>query len=215
MNIRVLDWLFDLGPIPTDTTGVELAWARPMSGWVWLLAVVVVIALSVWSYSKLQGPQFIRFILAGLRTCTIMLVIILIAGPQIRFPREEVEQDVVLAMLDRSSSMSIRDAQDGSVRITREEQLTRMLEQSESTWETIDNRSELRWLGFSAGSFNLAREEPEAVNENEEEPAPVVMPHLEDPDGWRTDISASLQQAIDGAIARPISGVVLFSDGRR
>lgn len=208
---NILNWFFDLGPIPADATGLDLAWARPMSGWVWFLAFIAAITLAAWSYSKLQGSPAIRFILATLRACTILLVIVIIAGPQVRFPREVVEQDVVIALVDRSSSMSIRDMVDGSTRITRDEQLARILQDNESTWRALDERSELRWIGFSAGSFALKREEPfdSTIKEGRKS-----MPRLGAPDGWRTDISASLRQAIDGASARPISGIVLFSDGR-
>ena len=60
-------------------------------------------------------------------------------------------------------------------------------------------------MGFSAGSYELARLHDDGR---------TSLPDLEDPDGWRTDISTSIQQAVDGASARPISGIVLFSDGR-
>ena len=114
---RILELFFDLGMLPDDATGLELTWARPLPGWLWFIAITLVILLAFWSYSKLQGPRWGRGVLAVLRSLAILLVIVIIAGPQIRYPREDVEQDVVLVLIDRSGSMEIADApgEDGRI----------------------------------------------------------------------------------------------------
>ncbi len=202
MMNRLLDTFFDLGAIPDGATGLELTWARPMPGWAWFIAIILAVTLAVWSYSRLQGPGWGRGILAALRAIVILLVIAIISGPQIRYPREDVEQDIVMVLLDRSASMEIKDAEFNSKRISRDEQLDRILDDSADTWSSLRDRSELRWMGFSSSSYPLISETDEQV------------PTLEEPIGWRTDLSASLQQALDGVASRPLSGLVVFSDGR-
>ncbi|MDG2029734.1 MAG: VWA domain-containing protein [Phycisphaerales bacterium] len=199
---RLLDTFFDLGAIPDGATGLELTWARPMPGWAWFIAIILAVTFATWSYSRLQGPGWGRGILATLRAIVILLVIAIIAGPQIRYPREDVEQDIVMVLLDRSASMEIKDAEVDSTRMSRDDQLDRILLESADTWSTLGERSELRWMGFGSGSYPLITSTDEQV------------PSLEEPIGWRTDISASLQQALDGVASRPLSGLVIFSDGR-
>ena len=201
MMHKALDILFDLGAIPEDASGLELTWARPMPGWAWFIAIVLAVTFAVWSYSRLQGPGWGRGLLATLRAVVILLVIVIIAGPQIRYPREDVEQDVVMVLLDRSASMEIKDTTSGLERVSRNDQLKNLLLQATETWSELEDRSELRWMGFAAGSYPLSTTEG---------PIPV----LEDPNGWRTDLSASLQQALDGVASRPLSGLVIFSDGQ-
>jgi hypothetical protein len=202
MMNRLLDTFFDLGAIPDGATGLELTWARPMPGWAWFIAIILAVTFAAWSYSRLQGPGWGRGILATLRAIVILLVIAIIAGPQIRYPREDVEQDIVMVLLDRSASMEIKDAEVDSTRMSRDDQLDRILLESADTWSTLGERSELRWMGFGSGSYPLITSTDEQV------------PSLEEPIGWRTDISASLQQALDGVASRPLSGLVIFSDGR-
>ena len=202
MMNRLLDTFFDLGAIPDGATGLELTWARPMPGWAWFIAIILAVTFATWSYSRLQGPGWGRGILATLRAIVILLVIAIIAGPQIRYPREDVEQDIVMVLLDRSASMEIKDAEVDSTRMSRDDQLDRILLESADTWSTLGERSELRWMGFGSGSYPLITSTDEQV------------PSLEEPIGWRTDISASLQQALDGVASRPLSGLVIFSDGR-
>jgi hypothetical protein len=198
----MLDILFDLGAIPGDATDLELTWARPMPGWAWFIAIVLAISFAIWSYSRLQGPGWGRGILATLRAIVILLVIAIIAGPQIRYPQEDVEQDVVMVLLDRSASMEIKDVTTDSGRVSRDDQLDELLLRSAETWSSLGERSELRWMGFGAGAYPLLTAAGETV------------PVLEEPIGWRTDLSASLQQALDGVASRPLSGLVIFSDGR-
>lgn len=198
---RVLDLLFDLGSIPEGASGLELTWARPIPGWGWSIVILLSITLAAWSYSRLKGPRWGRGALALVRASIILLVIVVIAGPQIRHPREEVEQDVVLVLVDRSASMAIRDVVRDGGRISREEQLSELLGDGRETWRALTERSELRWLGFASGAYRIPGPEDGSTGRGEA-------------DGWRTDLSSALQQALDGIASRPLSGVVVLSDGR-
>jgi hypothetical protein len=215
MMRRILDFFFDLDLIPGDASGLELDWARPMPGWAWFLAILAASIFAIWSYSRLQGSAFGRGVLASARAMVILLLVVLIAGPQIRYPREDVERDVVLVLLDRSGSMAISDAPAPTGRTSREQQLARLLDRSDATWRSISERSELRWLGFSSGVYPLEPiEEAERDAGTSEGNPPSVLPALVEPTGWRTDLAGSLRQALDGVASRPLSGVVVFSDGR-
>jgi len=192
---------FDLGPIPEDATGLEIGWSNPLPGWLWFLIVIVTLIFSFWSYSRSIGPRWVRGILAFVRSLVILLVIALLCGPEINYPREVVEDDVVLVMVDRSASMTIRDSLVDGDRVTRDRQLQSIIEEAPGVWRDIDERSELRWIGFGSGAYPLDADGSD-------------LPDLGEPDGWRTDLGSSIRQVLDGASSRPVSGVVVVSDGR-
>ena len=197
----ILDQLFDLGPIPEDASGLEIGWSIPFPGWVWFLIIIIALIFSFWSYSRLIGPRWLRGLLASTRTLLILLLVALISGPEIHFPREDVEEDVVIVLVDRSASMQIMDASVEDERLSRDRQLASIIDRNPDTWSRINERSDLRWIGFSSGSFPITSDES-------------GRPDLGEPDGWRTDIGSSMRQSVDGASSRPISGLVVFSDGQ-
>ena len=200
---------FDLGSIPDDATGLRISWIHPFSGWLWFMIIIMLAALSFWSYSRQDGHPLIRTLLVVLRFTSLLLLAILISGPQVLFPRETVEQDVVMFMLDRSGSMSIEDTSSDGTRISRDEQLRRLIRQHQRTWREIESRSDVDWFGFSSGVYSIDTD-PVALEGSE----PVQIPILEEPDGWNTDIPQSLRQVLELGSNRPVSAIILMSDGR-
>ena len=184
MTRSILDLFFDLGPIPEDASGLEIGWMHPLPGWLWFLIVLVTLGFSVWSYSRLIGPRWIRGLLAIARSLVILLVIALVCGPEISYPREVVEEDLVLVMVDRSSSMSIRDSVIDGERVSRDRSLRSIFDDDPGIWRTIGERSELRWIGFSSGAYPLDVDDS-------------GLPDFGEPDGWRTDLGSSIRQALD------------------
>ena len=73
-------------------------------------------------------------------------------------------------------------------------------------WEQLAESRHVVWLGFHDGVFDLV-----GADGNEPAGLPVA---LDEADGTRTRLDAALQQALQRAAARAISGVVIFSDGR-
>jgi hypothetical protein len=182
--------------------GVQFAFARPLPAWAWLLVVLAAAALAIWSYSRLTGPKPARMALAALRALALVALAVLISGPQLIRPNERVEKDWVLVLLDRSASMTIADAPGtGPDRPTREQQLRQAVQAAWPAFEKLSKNRTLVWLGFDSGIYDL-------------KPGADGGPDLGKPEGRRTSIGAALDQALARAAARPVSGVVIVSDGR-
>lgn len=201
----LIRWLLGIERIPPGAEGVRLAWEHGLPAWVWALIVLALGLFAVWSYSRLVGQRAGRGILAGVRFAVLLLLIALVAGPMLELKRETIEQDWVLLLTDRSESMTIADAGPTAARESRDRQLREALARQKNVFDQLGESKRLLWLGFHSGAFDLnAPEDPEAV-------LPV---DLGDADGRRTNLDAAIEQALQRAAARPISGVVVFTDGR-
>ncbi len=251
----LLRLLLDLDRIPADAGPIRLAWTQPLPGWVWLLAVAVAIALGAEAYRRMPGRRPVRVVLAGCRAAVIALVMVLLAGPLAELPREEVERDWVLMLVDRSRSMDIADAAlpeavdaggaesagagaaaaarpaiapNAAGRITRSDQAEAAFRLAEGALGELTESKELRWYGFHEGLFALAEEtgetgasedagddggDPAGDDGDEERPA-ARRPALGAATGLRTDVGRAIEQALQRAGGRPVSAVVLASDGR-
>ncbi|MEO1008667.1 MAG: hypothetical protein AAFX79_08875 [Planctomycetota bacterium] len=205
--VGALSRVFGLRELGFGDEGVALAFERPLPGWGWTLAIAGCIALAAWSYRRLDAPRPARYALAALRLLTLALVVLLVTGPKLERPNERVERDWVVVLVDRSVSMRVADAPmvgGAGPRATREEQLRAAIERHWPTFAGIAEDRELVWLGFDAAAFQLpldpaAGEDPGAL-------AP--------PDGRRTALGAALTAAVGRAAARPLSAIVVLSDGR-
>ncbi|MEX2220103.1 MAG: vWA domain-containing protein [Phycisphaerales bacterium] len=186
--------------------GVQFGFARPLPLWAWAIGVLLAVGLAWWSYSRLTGGRASRATLAGLRAAVLLAILFLIAGPQLIRPNERVERDWVLVLLDRSASMTIADAPGaGSGRVERDRQLRDAVSAAWPAFATLARDRTVQWLGFDSGVYDVPLEEEggEATGVNPGRPA-----------GRRTALGAALEQALARAAARPISGVVILSDGR-
>jgi hypothetical protein len=205
----LLNQLFGLSSFGFGAEGVELGWARPIPAWGWLLAIASAAALAWWSYWRLDGAKAWRIALAALRGGVLLLLLVLISGPELVRPNDRVEKDWVLVLVDRSASMRIADAGAagaGRELITRDEQVRAAIA---SAWPQLSQAMQDRtvvWLGFDSGIFDL-RADPTAAQGQ-----PGM--DLGNPDGRRTSLGAAIDQALSRAAARPISGIVVLSDGR-
>jgi hypothetical protein len=215
-----LRWLLDIELIPEAAEQLRLAWERPLPPWLAALALAVAIAFAAWSYSRLAGRRGARIALATIRTLAIVLVIALLCGPAVEHRQESIEDDWLLVLLDRSASMHIQDVQaagaEGS--LSREQQLQRILGGNEDTWRKLADEHRIIWLGFDAGAYEIssvlddgANDQPQPIEEGEVAAGPVV---LNAPDGDVTQLGDAIEQALARAVARPISGIVLLTDGR-
>jgi len=212
MNTALMRWLLDIETIPAEAENLRLVWERPWPAWLWALLVVVIAALAFWSYQRLMGDRRVRGGLAAIRMVVILLALVIIAGPMIELPREIVEPDWVLILTDRSASMSIADAGTGNSRITRDAEVRTIIDENRSMWEALAEERQVRWLGFHTGAFNLDPPRPSESPENADTTGPPV--DIGEATGARTNLNAAIEQALQRAAARPISGVVVLSDGR-
>ncbi len=203
---ELLNALFSLDQLRFGQDGVDFAFARPIPAWGWVLAALTAVGVSVWSYVHLTGPKGVRAGLAVVRALLLLAILLIISGPQLVKPDEHVERDWVLVLADRSASMTIADAPgEGSARRTRDAELRAAIERSWPMWSDLSNQRTVRWLGFDAGAYDLP------INMSAEA---IAADSLGEPDGRRTSLGAAIEQALRFAAARPISGIVIFSDGR-
>lgn len=213
MNSSPWRWLLDLDVIPPDAEHVNLVWERPFGPWLWTLLLIGAAALAFWSYSRLHGHRAGRWVLATVRSLLIVLVLVVLSGPMLELPREIVEPDWVLMLVDRSESMTVEDAQtndSATARRSRDAQLEQLLRTHNQTWSELSDNRTVLWLGFHNGAFNLERIETDGESVAEDQ----LPAQLGEPTGQRTRVARALEQALQRAAARPISGIVVFSDGR-
>lgn len=183
--------------------GVEFGFAYPLPAWAWALVVSAALGIAALSYHRLEGALWGRAAMALLRAITLVALVVLLCGPRLAKPNETEEKDWVLALVDRSGSLAIPDAPgQGAQREAREAQLRRELEQAAPAWKKLSGERVVKWIGFDAGAYELPVD------------AATGMPRLDEPGGRRTDIERAIDQALRKAAARPVSGIVLLSDGR-
>ena len=193
---ELLNRIFGLGEFGFGAEGAELGFRIELGLWVWALILVAAGLLGWYSYWRLPARPRSRAVLACLRVLTVMLVALVIAGPLLTRQQSRVERDAVLVLVDRSRSLAVPDAPAGA---TRERQLEAALEASSAAWDALDADKDVLWFGFDAGAIEIGRASEAASGE---------------PDGRRTALGTALDQALKRLAARPLSGVVIISDGR-
>lgn len=183
--------------------GVELSLLHAVPAWMWALIVLACSVLAWLGYRRLEGPLPLRLGLTGLRAGLLLLLALLLCGPQLIKPNETEEKDWVLVLVDRSASLAIKDVApqtDAGPRVSREDQLQAALRATEPVFRSLATDKVVLWLGFDGAAYDL--------------PMKAGRPELSSPVGRRTDVPRAIDQALRRAAARPISGVVVLSDGR-
>lgn len=196
-------WLLRKPALRPGEAGVEFALEHPLATWEWAAAAVVAGVVGWWCYRRLDGPGWGRGALAVVRAALLMLLVFLITGPALQKSSETVERDWVLVVADRSRSMGVADVPGAGARITRDAQAEGSLAEAAGVFRELAAEREVHWLGFGAGVYEL-RAAPEGR-------LPVELGPAE---GRRSDLGAALERALAKAAARPISGIVVLSDGR-
>ncbi|MFM7052517.1 MAG: hypothetical protein ACKOYN_10355 [Planctomycetota bacterium] len=192
--------------VPADAGPMTVVFERPMPAWAWFLVVLAAVAIGVWSYRRLSGAASVstramRGVLACVRAATLVLVAVLVSGPSVRFERLRTERDRLEVLVDRSRSLQIADAPgDAGARVRREDQLKTLLAAAKPVLDAVARTKDIDFVGFAGGAFSLA---PGAGGVELGEPA-----------GERTDLDGALRQALARAAGRPVSAVVVYSDGR-
>lgn len=180
-----------------SASDVHLEWAHPIPLWAWAPIIAAAIAFGAWGYLRLEGSRLGRYALAALRAALILALVVVLSGPQLVRRPETLQRDAVVMLLDRSASLGVSD-QDASR--TREDDLRAALSAAGPTWQTLAKDHDVLWLGFDAGVADLGQG--------------GEVPTLREPEGRRTQINAALEQAWRRVGTRPVSGIVMLSDGR-
>lgn len=187
----LLQALFGFDALHPGEEGVRFGMTHHVAPWVWAPVVVLAILLAGWSYWRLEGPLRWRATLAGLRALLLILVAVLAAGPSLIRDNQRTERDTVVVLADRSASLTMPDAGPAG---TRDQQLRSLV--SDGTWAKLGEQHNLLWLGFDAAPYEISPDD------------------LGPPNGPRTRLASAVRDALGRLAGRPISGVVVLSDGR-
>jgi hypothetical protein len=199
-------WWLGVDAASADASTLRIVFERPLPGWGWFLILCVCALAGWWSYRGLRGSRGGRIALAVARGSLLLLLVLLLAGPSLRVGRESVEPDWVIVLVDRSQSMSIRDESGAAgTRDSRDDRLRAALAETAPMWARLAEERRVVWLGFADGAFELRDPSGDASAPHE---------RLGEAQGDRTRIDDALQQAMQRAAARPVSGIVVLSDGR-
>lgn len=219
-----LDAWLGLDRLSLTDPDASLGWVHPLPAWGWGLVVLAAVLLAAWSYTRMLGSPWVRGPLAVLRGVTLVAIAVLLAGPELTRTDERVEPDWVLVLVDRSASMQVRDvasvspgdAATATGAMSRDEQLAAALDRHREALGDagLAEKRVVRWLGFAdraraIDSPWIARDNDTPANTGDRDA--VALPP---PDGRPTHLRTALDQALDLAQGRPLSGVVILSDGR-
>lgn len=196
-------WWLDVDRIPADTPpgSLEFAFEHAIPPWAWALVVVAAAAVAWIAYARFDASSVGRLALGALRAATLVWVVVLLAGPTLVLPRERTERDRVVMLVDRSASLLVADGEDGA---TREDRLRELLESSSEPIAEIESQHDLLWFGFDEEAFDLRTVSGDSDG----------VPDLGEASGSRTRLGWAIEMALDRAGGRPISGIVVVSDGR-
>lgn len=201
-----LDRLFGLTDVSFSDDRATLTWRWDLPLWVWLLIIVGSFAVASWSYRHLLGRRGVRTGLTVVRGVLILFVIALLAGPMLVIRREKVEPDWLLVMKDQSLSMTISDMNLGEAGVeprTRDQAVREALEKQADVFgpDKLGKDRRIVWLGFDRTTYEI-------------DPLDEVGVTWPQPGGDETAMRTAILQAVQQAGGRPISGIVLLTDGR-
>ncbi len=229
----LLDRLLGLDRLSWSQPNARLDWQTPLPAWVWVGIALAAAALAVWSYGRMYGARRSRMSLAAVRALLMIVVAALIAGPILTLVRERIDPDCLVMLVDRSASMRTRDtpsatstgssaepiqsaATNAAALLTRDDALRRALAAQADVFgpDRLGHHREILWLGFDSEAYPIdppIPAPPAAVASVTPTPTAGALPA---PDGRATAIRTAIEQAILKAAGRPISGIVLMTDGR-
>lgn len=203
---RIFGISTNAGELGFGASESALSFVHPLPTWGVVLGIVILGSFVWWSYRAVPGSVRARGLLGVFRLLSLVILGAVALGPMIEQTSVTREQDWALVLLDRSGSMQTRDALigDGAKRslATRDEQLIAMLDDAGEDWQSLGDRKHVVWMGFGDGTTSLGiGRVPTAES-------------LSAPSGRSTNIGDAISAALDSAAARPISSIVIASDGR-
>lgn len=204
----LLDWLLGLSKFSLFDEKTRLGWVYDIPAWGWVVIILGSVALAGWSYSKLVGPRWARIGLAGLRAALVILLVALLAGPQLIKIDERIQKDWLLVLVDQSESMTTPDTKMKPTdvvasSVSRDEAIRRIVADHADIFseENLGKDRRIEWLGFDSATYKI-------------DPLYMVGGEITVPKGRATLLRTAIEQALQRAAGRPIAGIVLLTDGR-
>lgn len=199
----LLDRLFGLdSSMSLGDENTALGWTYPLPGWAWLLIVIAALAIAHGSYARMEGARWARFGLAMFRTLLLIALAVLLAGPTVVRTDITPESDWLLVMVDRSASMTFADTQVDGNAISRDEALRNALATQLELFgeEKLGETRNIVWFGYDREAYPIDPPSRENL--------------LSEPSVQATNLRTALDQVLQAAAGRTVSGVVLFGDGQ-
>ena len=204
---ELLNTLFGLGndALGFGSPDAQVSFVHPLESWIFMTAFMVIAGGVWWSYRSVPGRAPWRLILGIARFLIVSILFTFALGPMIEQTKVHTEQDWAMVLIDRSSSLDTRDVSSAgptSPFISREEQLMNMLGDTDDRWDALAENKRVVWMGFDSGASTIHIGPPPEVDA------------LASANGHQTNINAAIEQALIESAARPMSAIVVISDGR-
>ena len=194
----MMDWIFTQLGVPQNLHAQpwHLVFERNLPPWLWLVLVSALICVSIISYSKIRAGQKAKIILRTCRAVALLVILFLATQPVLEWPQEITEQDVVEVLIDRSSSLRVKDSTNASGNLISRAALQDEIIQN-PVWKEISKNHALQWSVFSGNSNSVEIKQP-----------------LPPADGKRTLIASAVHETLQRNTGRPLAAMILISDGR-
>jgi hypothetical protein len=193
-----MEWIFTQMDVPTTLMGQpwHVVFERPAQTWLWLVGAIVLVSTAIFSYINIRGSRSARIFLFSLRVITLSIISILAMEPIIEWPREKTEQDFVQVLVDRSSSLQVRDMLDGQNKIISRVEFQNEILQN-GVWDRLAQDHKLEWVSVTGNATLVSNKQ--------------ALPEAR---GNRTLLASALRETLQRNLGRPLSAVVIISDGR-
>lgn len=215
---QLLNRIFGLG-MENESLGfgspyAEVTFVHPLAAWIIAIIVGAIFFAVWWSYRSVPGSRGARVALGAVRFGAVSILFVLAMGPMIEQTTIRTEQDWTLVLLDRSRSLTTQDAPTDSLAGsapgsaagpalgTRDDQMIAMLANAGEKWEELAEQKRVVWMGFDDVASTIAIGPPPQIES------------ISGLSGRSTNLGSAIRSALDEASARPISSIVIATDGR-
>jgi len=214
--------LLGLDRIGLSDSPLSIEFGEPPAPWAMLAGAVMVVALVALVYRHEPGGRRLRVALASLRACMLLVVLGLLASPNLVLTRERVEPSVVALLVDRSASMSERDTGDGAAasdpaavasapaaasQPSRFERAIALIGDSQrNVVDALRRRHRVELWSFAGTGERLTRDATPADAARLTDAAPA---------GTASDLPAAIDTLLMRTRGSRLSSIVVLSDGRQ
>ncbi|EMI20413.1 membrane protein containing DUF1355 [Rhodopirellula maiorica SM1] len=171
----------------------NLIWGAP--DWVIPVSIIAAIlaGLTIWNYASQQTMGAVRWFAAALKIAAIALIAICLLQPMRSGTRPRPKANVLPILIDNSKSMQVKPK---GANETRADVVSKQIA-SENAWRNrLEQDFDVRGYSFDSRITALEMSDPTLTN-----------------DGTVSSLSTSLRSLGERFAARPVAGVMLFSDG--
>ena len=190
------EWWLGLDELDLNDHAIFYTNELSLSAWLWVIIVLLVGLFSYWSYSRMYGNHIAKISLSLIRFISLLLLIWLITKPLLGIHREKIKDDIVIVLLDKSSSM-LAPVSNTKTRFDLAKNAAIKIYDSNLDDSSITKR-DIKWYSFT-----------DSLSEYDD------IHKLSKPSHQATtDINGAISNAIRFDYDRPIAGIILITDGR-